>query len=286
MKLSVIIPCYNDVDTIGAQLEALANQDWSGLWEVIVADNGSTDNSLAMIERYKQRLPNLRILDASARRGPSFARNEGARAATGDALLFCDGDDEVAPGWLSALGEALTQHDFVACSIDIEKLNGHRNWAHPQRDKLQALWFPPHLPHAGGGTLGVKRWLHEVVGGFDEDLLAHEDTFYCVKIQFQGTVLHFVPKAILHLRFRSNHREEFRQARIYGYYETLMYKKCRKMGIPNMHGAWKVGISSWADILRRVARIRCLDHAKNISWDLGLRIGRLQGSIVYRVIAI
>ncbi|MBF2059991.1 glycosyltransferase family 2 protein, partial [Fischerella thermalis] len=43
MKVSVIIPCLNAAETIGVQLEALANQQWSQPWEVIIADNGSTD---------------------------------------------------------------------------------------------------------------------------------------------------------------------------------------------------------------------------------------------------
>ncbi|HET9225168.1 MAG TPA: glycosyltransferase, partial [Thermoanaerobaculia bacterium] len=44
-KLSVVIPCLNAEATLGDQLEALAGQGWSGEWEVIVADNGSTDGS-------------------------------------------------------------------------------------------------------------------------------------------------------------------------------------------------------------------------------------------------
>jgi GT2 family glycosyltransferase len=210
----------------------------------------------------------------------------GAQAAIGDALLFCDADDEVGTGWLSSMGEALTKYDFVACSVENEKLNGRGTWAHPQRDRLQILRFPPHFPHAGGQSLGVKRWLHEAVGGFDEDLLAHEDTFYCVKIQLKGNNLHFVPNAVVHYRLRTNSHEKYRQARLWGYNETLMYKKCRAFGTPKMPRAWKNGISSWADILRRVARIRSRDQVNNLYWDLGYRVGRLHGSIVNRVVAI
>ena len=67
MELSVIIPCLNAEATIATQLEALANQHWSKPWEVVVSDNGSTDNSLEIVKSYKDRLPNLRIVDASAR---------------------------------------------------------------------------------------------------------------------------------------------------------------------------------------------------------------------------
>ena len=123
VKLSVIIPCYNGAKTIAVQLEALAFQQWSEPWEVIIADNGSTDDSIAIVERYRHRLPHLRIVDASARKGQPYALNVGAQAASGEALVFCDADDEVGPGWLAAMGEALSKYDFVACRFETKKLN-------------------------------------------------------------------------------------------------------------------------------------------------------------------
>jgi len=61
MKLSVILPCFNGAETIALQLEALANQQWEGDREVIVSNNGSTDDSMEIVERYRDRLPNLRM---------------------------------------------------------------------------------------------------------------------------------------------------------------------------------------------------------------------------------
>jgi glycosyltransferase involved in cell wall biosynthesis len=53
LRLSVVIPCLNAAATIGVQLEALAGQSWEGEWEVVVADNGSTDGSQAIVESYR-----------------------------------------------------------------------------------------------------------------------------------------------------------------------------------------------------------------------------------------
>src|SRR5262245_53435164 len=117
MKLSVIIPCRNAVKTIEAQLDALCQQEWEGGWEVIVADNGSMDGTREVVARFFGRLPPLLLVDASTRRGAGHARNVGVKAATGDAIVFCDADDEVGAGWLSAMGNALTRHDFVAGRI-------------------------------------------------------------------------------------------------------------------------------------------------------------------------
>jgi glycosyltransferase involved in cell wall biosynthesis len=112
MKLSVVIPCFNAASTLGTQLEALARQRYNQDWEVIIADNGSTDGSLAVAESYKSRLPGLRVVDSSDRRGAAHARNIGALNSTGDHLLYCDADDEVAPGWMAAMAEALSRHEL------------------------------------------------------------------------------------------------------------------------------------------------------------------------------
>ncbi|MEO1764635.1 MAG: glycosyltransferase, partial [Cyanobacteria bacterium J06629_18] len=69
MQLSVVIPCFNAASTIAAQLEAFTQQQCSETWEIIIADNGSTDESLNIVKQYQQNLPNLRIVDASLTKG-------------------------------------------------------------------------------------------------------------------------------------------------------------------------------------------------------------------------
>ncbi len=285
MKLSVIIPCLNGADTIAVQLEALANQHWSQPWEVILADNGSTDASLEIVSQYKDRIPNLRVVDASEQRGQPFALNIGAMAARGESLTFCDVDDEVAPGWLAAMGEALSRYDFVACRIDRLKLNA--DWVsrrHPQEDGLNQFRYPPYLPHAGGGTLGVKRALHIAVGGFDESFPYLHDTDYCWRIQFTGTKLHFVPEAVLHIRYRDTLQGIYRQARAWGEYHVLLYKRYRPLGMPKL--SWKDGMHGWAHLLRAVPVIRNKQGRAAWLWEFAWRFGRLQGCIKHRIIAL
>ncbi len=111
MKLSVLIPCYNAEATLAEQFDALMAQKWSGQWEVVLADNGSTDRSVEIAKIYQTCIHNLKIVDASAMRGPSYALNVAARAAVGDMFAFTDADDIVAEGWVSAMGELLQKND-------------------------------------------------------------------------------------------------------------------------------------------------------------------------------
>jgi glycosyltransferase involved in cell wall biosynthesis len=286
MKLSVIVPCLNGAATIATQLEALANQHWCGTWEVIISDNGSTDGSLAIAERYRQRLPAFQIVDSSDRYGRPHAVNIGAIAATGDALLFCDVDDEVAPEWLAAMGEALSEHDFVSCRIDGERLNPpwlRESRGNPQRNGLQPHKYPPYLSHAGGGTLGVKRSLHEAIGGYDEAFRFLADTDYCWRIQLSGTRLHFVPNAVVNVRYRDTLYGIYRQARGWGEYNVLLYKKYRPLGMPKL--SWKQSLVGWHGLLRRLPQI--CHKGSRASWvrGFGWRVGRIRGCIKFRVVA-
>ncbi len=287
MKLSVIIPCFNGADTIAVQLEALAKQQWSAPWEVVVSDNGSTDESVAIVEQYQEKLPNLRIVDSSKRQGVAHALNCAIQATNSEALALCDADDEVAPGWVAAMGEALSKYDFVACKREYEKLN--EPWTLKSRplsqiDKLQEYQYPPYLPHASASTLGFRRTLFEVISGFDESISALPDTDFCWRAQLAGTQLHFVPDAVLHYRFRDTLGSIYRQGRSYGESNVFLYKKYRPLGMPPL--SWKEGVKAWVRLLKRFPAV--FSKEERVLWvrAFAWRLGRLQGCIKYRVLAL
>ena len=286
MKLSVIIPCYNAADTIGDQLEALTRQRWSQPWEVIVVDNRSTDHSRTIVESYQKRLPNLRMVNAFERQGQAHAKNVGAQVAGGESLVFCDADDEVGAEWLAAMGEALSKHDFVACCFDFEKLNPPWVWedfAKTQRDELQKASYPPFLCHAGGGSLGVRRSVHEAMGGFDESLLFHEDTDYCFRLQLAGVKLHFAPEAVVHVRNRESLKGSFRQARLWAQYQVLLYKRYRQLTGMKLERPWATYLRRWKGLFWRIPQIRRKEGRAAWFRSLGYQIGRLQGSLKHRI---
>ena len=286
MKLSVIMACLNGAETIATQLEALAQQQWDESWELIIADNGSTDDTLAIVGRYQGRIPHLRVVDASARRGQPYALNVGARAAKGNAFVFVDADDEVAPGWVAAIGDALAKYEFVASRFDVKKLNS--GWVlesrgQPQRDGLQQH-HPPFLPFAGSSGLGVRRVRHEAVDGFDESMPVVFDTDYCFRIQLAGAPLHFVPEAVLHIRHRDTLLGSYRQARRWAEYNVLLYKKYRPLGMPVL--SWKDNVRPWVRFFRLLPQVRDQGGRARVTRQLGSRIGRLVGSVKHRVVAL
>lgn len=283
--VSVIIPCLNAEKTLGAQLEALAAQEFEGTWEVVIGENGSTDGTAGIVEQYLQRVPALRVADASDRSGYAHAMNVAAREARGEALLVCDADDEVAPGWLEAMAKALALHEFVACRIDIEKLNPpwvRKSHSNPQATGLQRLSYAPHAVHAGSGTFGMRRALHEALDGFDEDLPVLADTDYCIRAARMGIEMQFVPDAVVHVRYRDCISGLFRQARTWARYGVLLHKRYRETD-EQEPGSTRAYFRTWGKLLKRLPRIRDRGALAAWLWRAGWQTGRLQGCLKQRV---
>ncbi len=289
VRLSVIIPCYNAEATLGEQLAALADQQWDRPWEVIVADNGSRDRSRQVAAAFQDRLPGLRVIDASARRGGAFARNEGARHARGSALAFVDADDVVAPGWLAAIGNALDRYPFVASRFDIDHLNQvswlSRTRRNPQADGLQSISYPPYLPHAGGCGMAVARSIFEQVGGFDEHLLRLEDTDFCFRVQLQAQVaLTFVPEALVYVRYRDTLRGMWRQTRERAIANVVLAMRYGEQQIRSRRPAalWRSYLRRWWRQMIRLTRIRQREQLAEWLRMNAWLIGLLQGSLQHR----
>jgi glycosyltransferase involved in cell wall biosynthesis len=286
-SLTVVVPCLNEEGTIGEQLRALESQEWGRPWEVIVVDNGSDDGSVAVVEEFTGRLPGLRVVDASEKRSQAHALNVGVREAGAEAVAFCDADDEVAPGWVAALGEALLAHELVGCAADAVKLN--EPWVRDVRvlepEGPAKLWFPPFVPFAGSGGLGVHRRVHELAGGFDESLPVLFDVDFCVRVQELGVDFLHVPDAVIHYRFRHAWRDIFGQARKYAIYGALLQKR-HKPADTRFPGLAKWALTGWRPLLRSLGRPWSRAARAKLAWQLGWLLGRYQGSARYRVLAV
>ncbi len=108
MKLSIIIPAYNAEAYLPQCLDSILAQEHSGC-EVIVVDDGSTDGTAALLERY----PDVKVVHQE-NRGMSTARNRGLDEARGEYILFVDSDDLLTDGSLTTLVAELSGEDIIA----------------------------------------------------------------------------------------------------------------------------------------------------------------------------
>jgi glycosyltransferase involved in cell wall biosynthesis len=105
VRFSVVITCYNQSDFIGQAVESALSQTYSAE-EVIVVDDGSTDRSMEVLGHY---LKSIRLVRFPTNQGAIAARNVGAAKATGDYLVFLDGDDVLKNWALSVYSKIITE---------------------------------------------------------------------------------------------------------------------------------------------------------------------------------
>ena len=112
IKVSVIVPVYNSAEYIGATLDSIINQDFSG-FELIIVDDGSTDDSLEIIEEKLSKSTLSYEIIHQENSGVSSARNRGIENASGEYLVFVDSDDYITGNHLSQLYNCETDFSLI-----------------------------------------------------------------------------------------------------------------------------------------------------------------------------
>lgn len=276
--VSVVLPVFNGARELPQQLAALSAQDYTGRWEVVVADNGSTDATFSIAAEHKDLLPNMRVVDVSMRRGGAAACNQGIEAAAGDLIALCDHDDVVAPDWLSSLVEAAQTADLVVGSFVLFSDDGEIDISTASGDPKGSLDF---LPYGLSSNMLMRRDLHVALQGFDESFSAAYDLDLCFRAQISGARFQNVPGALVRKRRREDARGAFQQHRTYGRHDVRLYEKHRTAGLRPRP---ELAVKTWAWILLNLA-LAARSHAVRRRWlrVAGHAVGRLEGSLRARV---
>ena len=110
MIFSVLICTYNRADYVGGSIESCLCQTFDeNAFEIVVVDNNSTDGTREVVERYRQRYPNIRYVRENTQ-GLNMARTTGAETANGKYIAYLDDDARADPGWLASLLAAFEEH--------------------------------------------------------------------------------------------------------------------------------------------------------------------------------
>ncbi|AJD92699.1 hypothetical protein JMA_33820 [Jeotgalibacillus malaysiensis] len=140
-KISVIIPIYNREKYLSECLTSVINQSYSNL-EIILVDDGSTDQSLEIIQRFSKQDDRIKYYTQN-NQGVASARNSGLKMVTGDFITFVDSDDWVVNNMYEKLMgiQVESDADIVVCNMTskIEKLNGYNSTNYMTYGKIKAV---------------------------------------------------------------------------------------------------------------------------------------------------
>lgn len=175
MIFSIIIPTYNEQDYLPILLDSIKEQDFDD-YEVIVADANSKDRTREIAEDY-----GCIVVDGGL---PAVGRNNGAKVAQGEILLFLDSDLQLTEDYLrkvlyefrmEKLGIAISQMEPMSNKVEDKLFHDFANYFMIGVENIK--------PH-GAGCYGIiaKKSLHDECGGFDESLTFGEDTDYIERL--------------------------------------------------------------------------------------------------------
>lgn len=120
-KISIIIPVYNTAKYLPSCLNSVVNQTYQNL-EIILINDGSTDNSLQIIQKYTKKDSRIKVINQK-NQGQSAARNAGLKKATGDYISFIDSDDKIKPDFIKKLLAAYNKNTSLSvCGIHYKRL--------------------------------------------------------------------------------------------------------------------------------------------------------------------
>lgn len=280
--MSVIIPSRNVADCIHHQLHALAQQRFGGSWEVVVVDNQSTDDTRQAARAFTDRLPSIRVVDAFRRPGLNYTRNVGAAAAEGDVLLYCDADDVVGSGWVSALVESLGRADAAGGALRYVYPGPP---GHEPRSRVTEGLAGGHLrflPFAPGGNCGIRTEVFHQLGGFREDSRGSDAEFFW-RLQLAGFSLVFQPEAVITYVQRTAIRDVARAYFGYGVEDALLYRDFRGEGMPR-DGLGRAAKAYAALAVRAPRLLSSWEGRRALARAAARRAGRVRGSVAARTL--
>jgi glycosyltransferase involved in cell wall biosynthesis len=282
--VSVIVPCHGALDHLSALVDSLLVQDAPFAWEAVFVDNNLVPAERSRLDEAIRRLPDARVVREPAQ-GISPARNAGAALARGAVLAFVDADDVAAPTWLRGLVAGARPGCIAAGRLDVARLNppwlARTRGLQPADGEYMAEGVYPVAP---GGNMAITKEDFDSLGGFGAGPDALEDFELCFRAWRHGiSVRSAGPEATIDYRLRPEARALYRQGFSYGRARARVYRTLVDHDLVPRRSfrGWR----SWAKLALTVP-MAPFDQGQRAmaAWILGNRLGRLAGSIRYRVV--
>ena len=210
-KVSVVVPVYDVEPYLAACLRSISHQTYLNI-EIVVVDDGSTDDSLAVAQRAQRRDRRIRIV-RQANAGLSAARNTGIAAATGEYLAFVDSDDRIAWRTIATVMKSLrsTGSDFAVMSY--RRMNSERTWpagewireVHAEsRPGVTLSEFPSVLVNAVAWSKVYRRAFWDAAGLRFQEGVLYEDQAVSAEAYAKASAFDVLPDVLYDWRVRED----------------------------------------------------------------------------------
>jgi cellulose synthase/poly-beta-1,6-N-acetylglucosamine synthase-like glycosyltransferase len=258
--LTIVVPCYNEADSIGKNIETFLASDYTGLKKLIVVDDCSSDNSFEIIKKYAKKYDRVMALQTPKNTGrASGAKNYGLKYAKTELIGFSDADSIPNKNAISKMVGFLDDPEVGGVTSRVFVSNANNYLTRSQAIEYKIIAFTRKLLefiesiYVTNGPLSIyKKEALDQVGGFDEDNLT-EDIELTWHIVSKGWKVRMAIPAIIRSKTPETIREWFHQRirwNVGGIQTVAKYKK--KMANTGMLGffilpffvlSWAIGIT-------------------------------------------
>jgi glycosyltransferase involved in cell wall biosynthesis len=275
MDISVVIPAGPAAHlVIQTQLDALSRQAFTGAWEVIIANNGSDGGALNELAEQAAGKLDLKVVDALQGVGAGYARNIGGWYASADRLAFCDADDVVEDGWLSAIVEGLEDNSFVTGAVGRVPFEAIKQ-SSPQ-ELFATTQFSEAAPeyrgfaYASGNNCAFRR--EAIPEGYAADYIpvAWDDEATSLRARVAGHRLGWCPRARILYRGRPKGNPTFRRAISSGVGQRKLDREFEGVLWPD-RGAKLIRRTGW--LVANAPRLASPGFRETWRWEAGATLG-------------
>lgn len=235
MSISVIIPTFNGASRIGYCLDALIQHTAGRNVEILVVNDGSTDDTADVVQQYS----GVRLI-TQANAGPAAARNRGALATCGTIILFTDDDCVPTPNWLDAMLEPFEnpevvgakgvyrtrQKSLVARFVQIE-----------YEDKYRLMARLPDIDFIDTYSAAFRRDRFLEMTGYDTSfpLACAEDIELSYRMSARGWKMKFAPNAIVYHTHPDTLGKYLKKKYKFAFWRVLAVRKNRSKAVKDSH---------------------------------------------------
>lgn len=242
MKISIVTPSFNQGQYLQQAIDSVVNQHYPD-WEHIIYDAGSTDNTVAILEKYQKQFPNQVWFVSEPDNGQSDALNKGLRKATGDIVVWLSTDDWFANGAFHTTAEFFKNHSNVGmvygrCIVHDTTEAKDREYEFPtQNFSMEKLLndnnFMVYI------TVYWRRELLHSIGYFNESLHYSMDLDYYIRVG-RKTHIQYIPQILGHFRIHQDSKSGGQEDKFWKEWR----KVSRKYGGKFFSIAWKRRLNS------------------------------------------
>ena len=205
--VSIVMPAYNVAQYIGSSIESVVNQT-EGNWELIIVNDGSTDQTGTVIENWAVRDARIKVY-TQENAGVAAARNKGLALASGHYISFLDADDIYAPTYIEKMSNALQQQGLNFAFCMFKKVEGMAVLSETPKLTFQYQNFPHYLlavkrhAYAAMATMFDREFLVQNQLQFTEGCILGEDSEFVMKASSLGESV-FIPEYLYFYVYRDN----------------------------------------------------------------------------------